>query len=200
MDVNDIHEKAMKLCEQGVDLEQEDDTAGFLGVTLGRDETTGLMEMKQVGLIDSVIETLGLYDGMVKGKFTPAEYTPLVKDTDGEEARGSISYSSVVGMLLYLSGLTCPDITYAVNCCARYIFCPKHLHETALNRIGCYLKSTRDRGSILNLNSDVCKLDCYPDADFAGIYGHELLSGSACMKSITVFVHYLFQFSCLLLI
>ena len=62
LDVNDIHEKAMKLREQGVNLEQEDDTTGFLGVTLDRDETTGLMETKQVGLIDFVIETLGLDD------------------------------------------------------------------------------------------------------------------------------------------
>ena len=57
VDVNGIHDKAMKLCEQGVDLEQEDDAAGFLGVTLGRDETTELMGMKQVGIIDHVIET-----------------------------------------------------------------------------------------------------------------------------------------------
>ena len=41
------------------------------------------MEMKQVGLIDCVIETLGLDDGMAKVKFTSAESTPLAKDTDG---------------------------------------------------------------------------------------------------------------------
>ena len=46
VDVNYIHDKAMKFREQGVDLEQEDYAAGFMGVTLGRDETTGLMEMK----------------------------------------------------------------------------------------------------------------------------------------------------------
>ena len=43
VDGNEIHDKAMKLREQGVYLEQEDDAAGFLGVTLGRDETTGMM-------------------------------------------------------------------------------------------------------------------------------------------------------------
>ena len=126
VDVNDIQDKAMKLCEHRVNLEQEDDTAGFLGVTLGRDERTGLTEMKQVGLIDRVIETIGFYDGMMKVKFTPAESTPLVKDTYGEEARGSFSYISVVGMLLYLSSHSCPDIAYEVNCCARYMFCTKH--------------------------------------------------------------------------
>ena len=91
-------------------------------------------------------------------------------------------------MLLYLSGHTRPDIAYAVNCCARYMFCPKHSHETALKRIGRYLKATRDRGLILNPNSDVCKLDCYPDADFAGMYGHEIPTDPACVKSRTGFV------------
>ena len=62
-------------------------------------------------------------------------------------------------MLLYLHGNTRPDIAYTVNCCARYMFCPKHSHEMALKRIRCYLKATRDRGLILNQSSDVFKLD-----------------------------------------
>ena len=40
---NDIHNIARQLRDQGFDLEQEDDTAGFLGITLGCDEATGLM-------------------------------------------------------------------------------------------------------------------------------------------------------------
>ena len=100
VNVNDIHDVVMELRKQGVDLEQEDDIAGFLGVTLCPDETTGLMKMKKVGLIDWVIETLGINDGMVKGKFTPAESTPLMKNSDGEAPSGSFSYISGVGMLL----------------------------------------------------------------------------------------------------
>ena len=122
VEVNDIHDKAMKLCDQGVNLEQEDGAAGFLGVTLGCHGTTGLMEMKQVGLIDCVIETLGLDNGMAKGKFTPGESTPFVKDTDGEDSCGSFSYSSGVVMLLYFSGHSRPDISYAINYCAKYKF------------------------------------------------------------------------------
>ena len=52
---NDINKTAMELRNQGVNLEQEDNTAGFLGVTLVQDEATGITEMKQVGLIDRVI-------------------------------------------------------------------------------------------------------------------------------------------------
>ena len=187
-DVPLINGVAMQLRELGVDLEQEDDAAGFLGVTLDRDGPSGLIEMKQTGLIKRVIEALGLDDGYAKGKHTPAESKPLVKDADGEGAHGGFSYSSVVGMLLYLSGHTRPDIAYAVNCCARYMFCPKHSHELALKRIGRYLKQTSERGMIMNPSTDICKIDAYPDADFAGMYGHEKPVDPSCVKSRTGFV------------
>jgi hypothetical protein len=57
----------MQLRELSVDLEQEDDAAGFLGVMLERDPETGLLEMKQTGLIKRVIKALGLDNGFVKG-------------------------------------------------------------------------------------------------------------------------------------
>ncbi len=129
----EINKSAIQLRDLGVDLEQEDDTAGFLGVTLERDPETSLLKMKQTGLIKRIIEARGL-DDRAKGKFTPSESKPLVKDVNGDVASGAFSYSSVVGMLLYLSGNTCLDITFAVNCCAHYMFCPKHLHELALKQ------------------------------------------------------------------
>ncbi len=87
---------AMELRKLGVDLEQEDNAAGFLGVTLNCDVSYGLLEMKQTGLIQRVITALGLDDGYAKGKHTPEESKPLVKDADGEGAHGGFSYSSVV--------------------------------------------------------------------------------------------------------
>jgi hypothetical protein len=129
-----------------------------------------------------------LDDGLVKGKYTPSESKPLVKDLNGEAASGAFSYSSVVGMLLYLSGHTRPDIIFAVNCCAQYMFCPKHLHELALKCIGRYLKQTSDHGMVMNPSSDVCKIDAYPDADFAGMYGHEDCTDPACAKICTGFI------------
>jgi hypothetical protein len=68
----------MQLCELGVNLKQEDYAAGFVGVTLEWDPETGLLEMKQTGLIKRVIKALGLDDGLVKGKCTPSESKPLV--------------------------------------------------------------------------------------------------------------------------
>ena len=158
-----INDSAMQLRELGMDLEQKDDAAGFLGVTLEQDPETSLLEMKQTGLIKRIIKALGLDNG-AKGKFTPSESKPLDKDVNVDLASGAFSYSSIVGMLLYLSGHTRPDITFAVNCWARYMFCPKHSHELALIRIGRYLKQTPDQGMVMNPSSNVCKIDAYLDA------------------------------------
>ena len=59
MDESDIHDLAMKLLDLGVDIEQEQDAAGFLGVDLECDEETGIIKTKQTGLIDRVIILCG---------------------------------------------------------------------------------------------------------------------------------------------
>ena len=181
-----INELASKLRAQGLLLEQEDDAAGFLGVEMTRTEE-GFIEMKQVGLIDRILDALGLDSKLATNKYTPAEAKPLTRDVDGEGPQGSFSYASVVGMLLYLAGHSRPDIAYAVNCCARYMFNPRLSHEQALKRIGRYLKATRDRGLILRPSSNL-KIDAFPDADFAGLYGHEKISNPEVVKSRTGFL------------
>jgi len=60
-------------------------------------------------------------------------------------------------------------------------------HEQALKWIGRYLKATRDKGLILSPSGKL-KVDAYPDADFAGLYGYELNTDPACAKSRTGFL------------
>jgi hypothetical protein len=127
----------------------------FLGLT----RTCGLCQleiMKQEGLIAQIIEAMGLDAGMINPKWTPDEAAPLVKDSEGAPATGAFSYRSIVSMLLYLSGHTHPDIVYAVNCVARYMFCPKKSHEEALKRIGRHLKAASTRGSYVRCFEDQC--------------------------------------------
>ena len=47
--------------------------------------------MKQPGLIDFVISSMGLDDGITKGKYTPAGSIPLVNNEDGFPASGSFN-------------------------------------------------------------------------------------------------------------
>ena len=78
---------------------------------------TGLLEMCQDGLIKPIYETLILGYVIVTRSQTTSEGKPLVKEEDGPYDNGNFSYSSILGMLLYLEGHTRPDIAYDINCC-----------------------------------------------------------------------------------
>ena len=171
-DENDIHDLDIKLREFGVDLDQEDDTAGFLGVTLERNNKTGLLEMRQDGLIEQIFEALGLDCGIVTKNHTPSEGKPFVRYKSGPPYHVQFSYGSVVGIMMYLVGHILLNITYAVNFCAQYIFSPNHFHELALNQIGHYLKSIIKKGLVLNPSLLIFRIDCFLDANVSGMYGH----------------------------
>ena len=123
---------------------------------------------------------------------SPTSGPPLVKDEDGDPPNGVFNYASVVGMLQYLQAHTRPDITYAVSQCARFVHSPRRSHEKALERIGRYLKGTTKEGLIFRPTLDegqlVLDIDCYVDADFAGLWPHEDKMDPISVKSRTGFV------------
>jgi hypothetical protein len=57
-----------------------------------------------------------------------------------------VPYRELIGCLLWISMGTRPDISYAVNQCARYSSDPKPEHWTACLRVLRYLKGTTDYG------------------------------------------------------
>ncbi len=107
--------------------------------------------MKQTRLMNWVIETLGLDFGLVKGKHTPSKSKPLVKNLNVE--------ADIVSIWTHLPWY---HFCCLLLCSISIHLCPKHLHELALKRIGCYLKQTSDHGMVTNSSSNVCKIDAYP--------------------------------------
>jgi hypothetical protein len=71
--------------------------------------------------------------------------------------------------------------------CARHTHSPKQSHEDALKRIGRYLKGTLKNGLILTPSDDF-KIDCYPDANFAGLWGRNDKQDPHCVRSRTGYV------------
>ena len=125
--------------ERKMDLKIEsNDVSAFLGIQFTRNGDT--IELKQVGLIDKIIEATGLEDA--NPCKTPADPKPLGKDKGGLDMDESWSYPSVVGMMLYLSGNSRPDIAMAVSQAARFTHNPKQSHAKAVKRIVRYLKGT----------------------------------------------------------
>ena len=134
-----------------------------------------------------MIEALGLKYGASNFKWTISEENPLFKDEDFLQLYGQFSYIIVAAMLMYLACHTCPYISYAVNCYARYMFGPRHYHELAFKIVGLYLKSTRDKLLVLNPSYSHSKIECLPGSGFAGIDGHENTTDPLCVKSGTGF-------------
>ena len=75
-------------------------------------------------------------------------------------------------MLFYLSTNTRPDIAFAVSQFAQFTSNPKQYHASAVKMIIRYLSETSDPDIIFTPSTDF-KVDCYGDADFAGLHGRE---------------------------
>jgi hypothetical protein len=77
---------------------------------------------------------------------TPAKKAPLPQNGDGPPASGSINYTCVIGMLLYLTRHSRLDCSFTTNQYACYTFAPIKKHKNALIQIGRYLKGIIDKG------------------------------------------------------
>jgi hypothetical protein len=158
--------------------------AGFLGILL-EEQPDGSIELKQTGLIDRIVKVMGLEES--KAKYTPTETGPLRKDENGAPCVEGWSYASVVGMMMYLSSNSRPDIAFAVHQCARFTHCPRKSHEVALKRIARYLHTTRERGMRIKPTNDL-RLDLFVDADFAVLWNSEDANDPTCVRSRTGYV------------
>eukprot|EP00957_Ditylum_brightwellii_P082345 6261522-Ditylum_brightwellii.AAC.1 len=67
-----------------------------------------MIMLTQSGLIDIIIEALGLEDTM--GVEAPAEVSPLRKDLFRDKGNAAFNYLSVIGVMLYLSSHSQPGI------------------------------------------------------------------------------------------
>ena len=90
-------------------------------------------------------------------------------------------------MMLYLISNTIPYISFAVHQCARFPHNAKASHGTAVKRICRCLQGTKYNG-LLFYPSKKLVMDCYDDANFAGLWGHENPQDPIFDRSRTVFV------------
>ena len=121
-------------------------------------------------MVDRVIRIIGLDPDSTRTKLhdTPASDTQLLdRNPQGKSRIQDWNYRSVVGSLSYLQAMVRPDLTMAVQQCARFCNDPQCAHEEALKRICHYLMKTKDHGLILKPDPKR-GLECYVDADWAG--------------------------------
>ena len=162
---------------------ESNDVSAFLGIQFTR--SGRMIELTQYGLIDRVIKVTGMENG--NPSHIPANPETLGSDKDGEVFAEPWSYASVVGMLLYLASNSRPDIAFAVHQCARFTHAPKASHGVAVKKIIRYLIKTKERGLRMRPTGTM-KMDCFVDADFAGLWGNEDLNDPIVSKSRTGYI------------
>jgi hypothetical protein len=151
----------------GFKLTEEGELSEFLGIKIERHNKK--FTLTQPGLIQKVIKTTRLAN-LNPVKIPATKTLGACKDEPKHDE--SWSYPSVVGMLLYLSTNTRPDIAFAVHQCARFMHDPRASHSRAVAQIVRYLVGTADKGLIMEPTKEL-KLDCWVDADFAGLWKEE---------------------------
>ena len=176
----DIDKFIADLRKEGLMLTQEESFAEFLGIKFTVND--GIHEMTQKGLIKKILEAADMMD--CNPNSVPASQTPLGADKEGDPMTESWNYRSIVGMLLYLSGNTRPDIVFAVSQVSRFSNNPRQSHATALKTILRYLKGTMDKGIIVRPKNGLdTTMDT--DADFCGLFGTENPRDQESVKSRT---------------
>ena len=166
----------------------------FLRISIDRGlDSTGRIHMTQKGLIKKVINYTGMNN--CNPNWTPASSVALGADIDSSEKHEDCfkwSYATAVGMLQYLAMNTRPDISFAVSQVSRFTHGAKKSHGIAVKTIVRYLKRTEDKGTYFDQemyhDAKCMKLECFVDADFAGLYKQDPDELSSSAKSRTGYV------------
>jgi hypothetical protein len=110
--LQDMDKIVSDLRDHGLNLTVEWTLAEFLGINLDR-QGNNSFKLAQRGLIEKVLKTAEMSD--CNPNSSPASTNPLSMDPDGAPFDETWKYSSIVGMLIYLSTNTRMDLAYAVS-------------------------------------------------------------------------------------
>ncbi len=105
-------------------LTDEGDVNKFLGIII-KEITRNKFKLSQPFLIKQIINLRGLgqnkFDVQTKTKITPVGKPLLNKDLEGKPCKKDWKYCTAIGMLTYLQGNTCPEISMATHQLAWFV-------------------------------------------------------------------------------
>lgn len=148
----------------GQDFELKDlgEAKYYLGIDINRSEA-GDFEISQASYIDKIVDAAGLGDAKISKFPMDSGYFKL----DGKILDSNDEYRKLIGMLLYLTTNTRPDIAASVSILSQKVCSPRDIDLNEVKRTIRYLKATKHLK--LRLSSKNCgeKLYAYSDANWA---------------------------------
>eukprot|EP00961_Rhodomonas_salina_P008049 109247-Rhodomonas_salina.2 len=154
------------------DLSNQGDLSFYLGVAIDHNVSHCITTLSQEQFVQTMLERFNMVG--CKPVSTPAEPgTHLTKeDQPPSPDKGVLrDYQRLIGGLMYLSCFTRPDISHAVNQCAKFMSNPCPSHVIAAKRILHYLAGTKHLKLTYSLSENQLtgnRLTAYADSDHAG--------------------------------
>jgi hypothetical protein len=142
----------------------------ILGIEITRDRKPGLLFLSQHNYINKVFHHFNMPD--TKKVTTPIaphfklSSTQCPFNDEDVEYMSRVSYSSVVGSLMYAMVCSRPDLSYAMSLVSRYMANPSKEHWKAVQWIFGYLRGTSK--ACLKFGRTGKGLVDYMDSDYAG--------------------------------
>jgi hypothetical protein len=133
----------------------------FVGLSI--ENTSDYIRISQTNYINEIIQRFNLSDA--KPASTPSDINVVLKENNSEELI-AFPYREAVGSLLFLSTVSRPDISYAVNVASRFINNYNSEHVNAVKRIIRYLIKTKHYG--IEYTRSKFSINGFSDSDFAG--------------------------------
>ena len=171
------YDEYVKLCAE-LEEEFKIKKTGKITFTLGMqlDWTNDSVRIHQHAYTKNIIERYAI---KAKHATSPATVGTLDLERCPKELLEKVDatrYRALVGSLMYLATCTRPDISTAVNRCARYMSDPRKIHENALDRILQYLRRQPELGITYHRNGHQ-QLIGYSDSNLGGDTGFERSRG-----------------------
>jgi Reverse transcriptase (RNA-dependent DNA polymerase) len=135
----------------------------FIGINVKR-QSDGIFSINQSQYITKIAETFQLQDA--KGSLYPLD-SGYFKINDDNLLGSNNEYRKVIGMLLYISTNTRPDISAAVGILAQRLSKPKKVDLTESFRVIKYLLKTQNHSLVLGNYNSSSLLVAYTDANWA---------------------------------
>lgn len=175
--INELASKINKFFE----LKSLGEASIYLGIEIQKDEN-GIYSISQKQYINQVVKEAGLENAKSQkfpldpGYFTQPE-SPLLQDNH--------EYRKLIGILLYISTNSRPDVSAAVCILAQRIEKPRITDLNEVKRVIKYLKTTADLTLKMMKDNTDLQLQAYSDANWGGIDPKTAKSNSG----IICFVH-----------
>jgi hypothetical protein len=146
-----------------------EDCSYFLGIEILRNRQKRTLILSQEKYLDNILDRFDKKD--LKPVLIPAEAGIKLSKNPNKDISENLDrirlFQQQIGSLIYLSTRTRPDISFAVNYCARFMSNPSREHFIALDKIWKYLNGSRKVVLEYQSNSDPI-LRGYSDSDWGG--------------------------------